>query len=100
MIRQVELSSDLTLAQCQAKMMGIESRIGEVVDSVADSGDNQGEAAEVTVVSANKWSHPPANSLILVREGDAAPDGATLSIAGMAWIEEEKVVIKVYRKAP
>lgn len=99
MLRQVSLEADLTLQGCQARLRGIEARIGEVVDMLADDADAEGEepAEKVTVVTANKRSRVPANSLVLASEGDDPPAGKELQIAGTGWIEGKKTVLKVYR---
>lgn len=97
MLRQIELTDvNLSLQQCQARLRGIEARVGEVTDIVAGK-TTEAQPADATIVTANNRSEVTANSLVLMAEGKEPPDGKTLLIAGTAWIEGKVSVIKVYR---
>lgn len=96
MLRQVELDPSLSHGELQARLRGIEARVGEVTDIVAGAAIDDPEAS-ATIVTANRSSDVPTNSLRLVLEGADPPDGTTLQIAGTAWIEDAKMVVKVFR---
>lgn len=97
MIRQVPLTDpEMSVEACQAKLRGIEARIGGIVDIIADT-DKKNPSKRVTIITANKSSDVAANSLILLEEGAAAPQGKTLLIAGTAWIGGDKKVVKAFR---
>lgn len=96
MLRQVEVDADLTVGQLQARLRGIESRVGEVADIVAGTALEDPETP-VTIVTANRSSDVATNSLHLIGEGENPPDNASLQIAGTAWIEGTKAVVKVFR---
>ena len=97
MIRQVPLTDpEMSVEACQAQLRGIEARIGEITDIIADT-EKMNPDKKVTIVTANKSSDPAANSLILLEEGVAAPQGKTLLVAGTAWIGGDKKVVKAFR---
>lgn len=96
MLRQLELDVDLTLQQCQARLRGIEARVGEVTDIVAGKTTDD-EPQDITVVTANNRSEVAVNSLYLLAEGDPPPEGTSLQLAGTAFLEGRKAVVKIYR---
>jgi hypothetical protein len=99
MFRTVPIAGDVTHAQCQAMMRGIEARVGEITDLVATTSDPEEgeEPANETLVTANRFKRVTVNSLHLVAEGEDPPEGTELKVAGTAWIADKKTVVKVYR---
>ena len=99
MFRTVPIASNVTQAECEALLRGIEARVGEITDLVATTDDPEEgkEPEKETLVTANRFKRVTVNSLRLVAEGEDPPDGTELIVAGTAWISDKQTVVKVYR---
>lgn len=88
----------LTLEALEEKINDIESRIGRIVDLQAVEIEENDEP-KLQTYSAHLLWNPPSDVVELKKEGEPAPDGKALLIAGTAYIEgvEDKAVVKVYR---
>jgi len=102
MVREFAFDESWSLETWQQKLRRLEATIGKVVDLNAAEESNDAAGADsldkVSVVSILRPVTGKPNTLVLVKEGDPAPDGAALEIAGTVWIDgTEKTVVKVYR---
>jgi hypothetical protein len=90
----------IALAKLEEAINDIEARIGRIVDLQAVEGPGEDGDTKKLTYSAHLLWNPPSDVAVLKKEGEAAPDGMSLVIAGTAYIEgvEGKAVIKVYRK--
>lgn len=90
--------AELTLEKLEERINDAEARIGRIVDLQAVEVEKEGDSILQTFSAHLLWN-PPSDVVALKKEGEAAPDGKTLVIAGTAYIDgvEGKAVIKVYR---